>query len=307
MITSTAGTSAKETIYKPFGEAIDWTTDANEPLETKGFIGERFDADAGLQFLNARYYDPKLALFIQPDWFEVTKAGVGTNRYSYSFNDPVDLMDPEGNCIDCDIEEEWDNHYDDKFERSKDKILKHESKGKEKELEEEIVRLRTYLDFRIMALEQREFWQGSCECAASGDFIFEIAMGLGSLASKSKIKLSTKLVNSLGKRKLGTLSSEPLAQKLLEQARHNPRIAEITYQRHPDLAKAARKSFKKFVDHMNRLEEFIENPTTLESMAGMSDRDIRNQQLVRAGSLHNDNISRNLSQALERMIRQLDQ
>ena len=25
--------------------------------ETKGFIGERFDADAGLQYLNARYYD----------------------------------------------------------------------------------------------------------------------------------------------------------------------------------------------------------------------------------------------------------
>ena len=65
--------------------------------ETKGFIGERFDADAGLQYLNARYYDPKLAMFIQPDWFEVTKAGVGTNRYAYSLNDPVNLRDPGGN------------------------------------------------------------------------------------------------------------------------------------------------------------------------------------------------------------------
>ncbi len=36
-------------------------------------------------------------MFIQPDWFEVTKAGVGTNRYSYSFNDPVNLRDPSGN------------------------------------------------------------------------------------------------------------------------------------------------------------------------------------------------------------------
>jgi hypothetical protein len=52
-----------------------------------------------LQYLNARYYDPELSLFLQPDWFEVTKAGVGTNRFSYSFNDPVNLSDPNGNVV----------------------------------------------------------------------------------------------------------------------------------------------------------------------------------------------------------------
>ncbi|MEJ2019329.1 MAG: hypothetical protein P8X51_13885 [Maritimibacter sp.] len=36
-------------------------------------------------------------MFIQPDWFEVTKQGVGTNRYAYSFNDPVNGSDPSGN------------------------------------------------------------------------------------------------------------------------------------------------------------------------------------------------------------------
>ena len=56
--------------------------------------GERFDDQSGLQYLNARYYDPKLAMFIQPDWWEVTKEAVGTNRYSYSFNDPVNGRDP---------------------------------------------------------------------------------------------------------------------------------------------------------------------------------------------------------------------
>ncbi|MDA5094059.1 hypothetical protein O2N63_08145 [Aliiroseovarius sp. KMU-50] len=38
-------------------------------------------------------------MFIQPDWFEVTQPGAGTNRCSYSFNDPVNLSDPNGNFV----------------------------------------------------------------------------------------------------------------------------------------------------------------------------------------------------------------
>lgn len=87
--------------YQPFGELTahnyDTTFAAENKRETKGFIGERYDAGAGLQFLNARYYDPVTGLFLQPDWFEVTEPGVGTNRYAYSANDPVNKVDPSGN------------------------------------------------------------------------------------------------------------------------------------------------------------------------------------------------------------------
>jgi hypothetical protein len=38
-------------------------------------------------------------MFLQPDWFEVLKPGVGTNRFSYSFNDPVNFSDPSRNGI----------------------------------------------------------------------------------------------------------------------------------------------------------------------------------------------------------------
>ena len=74
-------------------------------------MGERFDDDSGLQFRGARYYDPKLAMFIQPDWFEVTQPGVGTNRYSYSFNDPVNLSDPTGNAVYADTDGDGKNEY----------------------------------------------------------------------------------------------------------------------------------------------------------------------------------------------------
>jgi RHS repeat-associated protein len=84
-------------IYKPFGEQTEVLQPTQVNQEQKGWIGERYDADAGLQFLNARYYDPEWGFFLQPDWFEVTAAGVGTNRYAYAGNDPVNKVDPGGN------------------------------------------------------------------------------------------------------------------------------------------------------------------------------------------------------------------
>ena len=103
-ITDAAGVKIESAVYKPFGEQSEWLSAAQTTPEAKGWIGERFDADAGLQYLNARYYDPLLGMFLQPDWFEVMQPGVGTNRFSYSANDPVNGIDPGGNyCIPCGI------------------------------------------------------------------------------------------------------------------------------------------------------------------------------------------------------------
>jgi len=93
------GAKARRYEYRAWGKREgSWDYLPAEPHESKGWIGERYDAESGLQYLNARYYDPDLGRFIQPDWWEVTEPGVGTNRYAYSNNDPVNLMDPGGNC-----------------------------------------------------------------------------------------------------------------------------------------------------------------------------------------------------------------
>ncbi len=64
--------------------------------ESKRYIGERPDADAGLQYLNARYWERRPVMFIQPDWGAVKTAGVGINRHSQSFDTRVDMSDGTG-------------------------------------------------------------------------------------------------------------------------------------------------------------------------------------------------------------------
>jgi RHS repeat-associated protein len=82
--------------FTPYGNRVQ-TAAAREEL---GYIGERHDAETGLMYLNARYYDPAVGRFVSPDTYSPTRPGVGVNRYAYAANDPVNKADPGGN--------EWD-------------------------------------------------------------------------------------------------------------------------------------------------------------------------------------------------------
>jgi RHS repeat-associated core domain len=82
--------------------------------EQKGFIGERHDETSGLVYLNARWYDPALARFVSPDWWDpidekVAEKGqpagainspVGMDRYGYAGGDPINKKDPTGHYAD---------------------------------------------------------------------------------------------------------------------------------------------------------------------------------------------------------------
>jgi hypothetical protein len=59
--------------FNPRGEKTPWLSATQTLPETKGWIGERYDEDAGLQYLNARYYDVS-AVPITPRWRNSTGA-----------------------------------------------------------------------------------------------------------------------------------------------------------------------------------------------------------------------------------------
>ncbi len=89
-----------KSVYTPFGTQANTSTAPGAVLVTIGFVGESCDPDAALQHLNARNVDPKLGLFVSPDWFDPTDPGVGTNRYAYAANDPINLSGSGGNFWD---------------------------------------------------------------------------------------------------------------------------------------------------------------------------------------------------------------
>ncbi|GLQ76620.1 hypothetical protein GCM10007881_01350 [Mesorhizobium huakuii] len=94
MVTDMSGALVEGNSYATYGESL------NTGFQTqKGYIGERFDAETGLLYLNARYMDPVLGRFISPDDWDPTLPGAGTNRYAYAQNDPVNKSDPNGHAV----------------------------------------------------------------------------------------------------------------------------------------------------------------------------------------------------------------
>jgi RHS repeat-associated protein len=59
-----------------------------------GYTGREFDADLGLQYSRARFYDAKLGRFISED--PIGFAGKDVNLYSYVWNSPIKLVNPKG-------------------------------------------------------------------------------------------------------------------------------------------------------------------------------------------------------------------
>jgi RHS repeat-associated protein len=90
------GSEVQRYEYRPFGDRL--SQEGAGYAETHGYIGEELD-DSGLLFLNARYYDPKLARFTSADPLPQPTSS-RLNRYAYADNDPVNHSDPSGRAFD---------------------------------------------------------------------------------------------------------------------------------------------------------------------------------------------------------------
>ncbi len=85
VLTTATGIRAERTAYRPFGEETVTVSGLLTASETNGYIGERFDADAGLRFLSALSRCPAIIAF--PGW-----SGRRTQSTTEADGDNTDYM-----------------------------------------------------------------------------------------------------------------------------------------------------------------------------------------------------------------------
>jgi RHS repeat-associated protein len=95
-LSSSSGSQIEVDIYYPFGRVQVDSPQAPFQISRR-FTGQVFDAESGLYYYNARYFDPELGRFIQPDT-EIPDLSnpQSYNRYAYCLNDPLTYNDPTG-------------------------------------------------------------------------------------------------------------------------------------------------------------------------------------------------------------------
>ncbi|OCQ18327.1 hypothetical protein A7985_24265 [Pseudoalteromonas luteoviolacea] len=76
--------------YRPYGEVI------GEAKDDVGYTGHKFDKELGLNYMQARYYDPVIGRFYSNDPVGFTGDITTFNRYSYVGNNPYKYTDPTG-------------------------------------------------------------------------------------------------------------------------------------------------------------------------------------------------------------------
>ena len=93
-ITDRNGNATQFVCYKPYGEALvdEHATSFEQPWK---FNGKELDAETGLYYYGARYYEPVLALWYGVDKLAEKYPSIG--GYVYCAGNPVGIIDPDGN------------------------------------------------------------------------------------------------------------------------------------------------------------------------------------------------------------------
>ncbi len=86
-----SGSVTSEQLYTPYG-AGRYTTGTSPT--SLGYTGQRADASTGLDYYQARYYDPVAGQFTSAD-----SVADGLNRYGYVAGNPTTATDPSGHML----------------------------------------------------------------------------------------------------------------------------------------------------------------------------------------------------------------
>ena len=92
-ITNLDGEVAQHIEYVPFGEVF--IEERNNMWNTPYlFNAKEFDEETGMYYYGARYYEPKLSLWMSTDPMQAKYPHIST--YCYTFNNPIKFIDPNG-------------------------------------------------------------------------------------------------------------------------------------------------------------------------------------------------------------------
>lgn len=89
-LADTSGVLVATYHYDPWGNLLSNTGAVENPLR---FTAREYDAESGLYFYRARYYDPQVGRFISRDPIGISG---GLNLYAYVGNNPLAWTDPRG-------------------------------------------------------------------------------------------------------------------------------------------------------------------------------------------------------------------
>ncbi len=98
MITDMLGLPYQMFVNLPFGETMAEQTSTEYFQNVYKFNGKELDAETGLYYYGARYYDPRGSLWLGVD--PLAEKYAGWSPYNYTVGNPVKFVDPDGMRVD---------------------------------------------------------------------------------------------------------------------------------------------------------------------------------------------------------------
>nr|MBP7042150.1 peptidoglycan DD-metalloendopeptidase family protein [Chloroflexota bacterium] len=100
-LVTSGGQKVNETRYLPFG---GYRSGGPNAITDRGFTGQKENMELGLLYYQARFYAPGLGRFLSADSIVPNPTNPQSlNRYSYTRNSPLNLIDPTGHR-DCEFD-----------------------------------------------------------------------------------------------------------------------------------------------------------------------------------------------------------